>query len=471
MRRFFRLGTIVGLVWLLAGIPASAPAQFETGPFAGFALEAWGASFSMIYDDPNGPIPAHPTGEMHAAYGLATLEDGSGHGVATELWPGPTAATAGPFIEDSFWDGVEEGSEGQFPPEELGRPALTPRQWPVAAEVFFPGEPHTSDVPPNAHAHSAGDVVYAKASTVPLHLPGAFDLDGGATTAQSTVGRVKAADGSEVDAAVAQVLTTATDILIPTPVGPITIDKVSTTAKVLSDGEKPVISGQTVVSGLAIAGQGYTVDENGIHAGEESHPNPLVSGLNDATEQALADSGISIALAQPIDTVDGPVGGRSAGGLIVRMNSSRLDEFVSNLPDELEKEFRARVSTTHDLTLVFGAANVKASALKSFEFEFEEFEFDAGSGADVLGETLDSGSFDGGDFASGAPVGGGETTTGAPVATQPAFAGPIDVNGVSAAVVILGLALVLGAARGLQMMSDRLLAVGAAKACPLGEDV
>lgn len=473
--RLARAVVVLGLVWFVAGVPTSSPAQFDEGPFAGFALEAWGASFSMIYDDPNGPIPAHPTGEMHAAYGLATLDDGSGHGVASEAWPGPTAATAGPFIEDSFWDGVEEGSDGQFPPPQVGRPALTPRQWPVAAEVFEPAGPHTQDVPPNAHAHSTGELVYSKAATVPLSVPGIFRADGGSTTAEATVGKVKDAAGVEIDAARARVVTTVEDVSILAAVLDVEVDKVTTTAMVTSDGTKPVIAGQTVVSGLTINGEGYTIDENGIHAGGETHPNPITGQLNQAAEQALKDSGISMTLASPIDTTKGPQGSRSVGGLVVRMKSSRLDEVVSQLPDPIEKELRARVSTTHDLTLVFGAANVKASALKALAFEFEEFEFalsddDNGFDADVLGSSLDSGSFDGGSFDAGSGGTGARQVGPTVVGGRPAFAAPVEVDGVSAAAAIFGLSFVIGVARVLKRTSDRLLAVGTATNCPLGDD-
>ena len=477
MRRAQRVATVVGLVWLMAGIPSGAPAQFESGPFAGFALEAWGAGFSMIYDDPNGIIPAHPTGEIHAAYALGTLSDGFGHGVATELWPGPTAATAGPFLEDSLWDGVEDGSDGQFPPAAIGRPSLTPKQWPAAAEVFWPGEPHTQDVAPGAHAHSRESLIYAKSSTVPLGLPGIFSAGAGATTAQTFVGRVRNANGLEIDAARSEVLTTVAGITIPTPLGPITIDKVTTTASVTTDGTTPVIDGTTVVSGVSFAGQGYVLDEDGFHAADETTPNPILSQLNENLEEALVDSGISISLVEPIDAAKQAEGSRSVGGLIVRMESHRLDEAVGALPAEIQSVIRENLSLTHDLTIVFGGANVRSSALKAFEAELEDLDLGGLGGdfdTDVLGAELQGGSFGGGDFGST----GGGTTSGVPaggqvVTTRPAFAGPVEVDGVAMAAVIFGLAVVFGAANALRVLSDRALLAGASapgsRSCPDGK--
>ncbi|MBI2168039.1 MAG: hypothetical protein HYU28_00850 [Actinobacteria bacterium] len=466
MKRAARAGVILGLLWLLAGVPTQAPAQTQEAAFAGFALEAWGSGFSMIYDDPNGPIPAHPQGEMHAAYALATLSDGpSGHGVAAEVWPGATAATAGPFILDSVWDGMKSGSGGQFPPSQIPQPSV-PAGWPLAAEVFEPSDTHTSDVPPNAHAHSTETVVYAKGATVPLSLPGVFSADAGSATSHTFVGKVKNAAGVEVDAVRSEVVTTSGSISVLG--GKVKIDEVTTTAAVTSDGTKPAIEGRTLVSGLTIDGQGYEIDENGIKAGGQTNPNPITGQLNQAAESILKDSGISIMVAKPIDTTKGSTGSRSVGGLIVRMKATRLNDVVSQLPDQIEKEVRANLSTTHDLTLVFGAANVKASALKALSFEFdEEFDFalsgDEEFDAEVLGADLSAGDFGGGgDFR--APSGGGGAYSvpsgGAVITAQPAFAGPIEVEGVSALAVIVGLGAVVGMARGLKMFSDRALKVG-----------
>jgi len=475
MTRALRLMLIAAFVWVLAGIPTSAPAQFENGPFAGFAMDAWGSAFSMIYDDPNGPVPAHPTGEMHAAYALATLTDGpSGHGVGSVFWPGGTAVGAGPFIEDSFWDGVEEGSEGQFPPPQLGRPELTPRQWPTAAEVFEPTGPHTSDVIPSSHAHSTESLVLARSHAGAISIPGVFSADGGGAVAQTFVGKVKDGD-TTFDGARAEVVSTATDIAVGTGPVKIKVDAITTTVVVTSDGAKPTMTGETVVAGLTINGQGFTLDDTGFHANDES--NPVTQELNAAALEALGESGISLTLAQPIDTTEKAEGARSAGGLIVRMQSTRFDEMVSQLPDDLEKEVRANMSTTHDLTLIFGAANVRSSAIKSFEFTLDEdaffsFDDDDDFDASVLGASFDAGSFDGGSFDSGplaAPgsSGGGQTF----VNSSPAFAGPVSVEGVAVVSVLIALALALGAARGLKRLSDTLLAAGGGgPSCPLGDE-
>lgn len=471
-RRAVRAAVVGGLVWVLAGIPTNAPAQFETGPFAGFGLEAWGSAFSMIYDDPNGPIPAHPTGEMHAAYSLATLTDGpSGHGIGTVFWPGGPAATAGPFIEDSFWDGVEEGSEGQFPPAELGRPELTPRQWPTAAEVFEPGGPHTADVVPFSHAHSTPTAVLGQSYAAAVTIPGLFRAEDGGSIAQTFVGRVKSGD-TEFDAARSEVVASINDISITG--GPVTvkIDALTTKATVTSDGTTPVIEGDTVIAGLTINGQGFTLDGSGFHAGDQS--NPVTRQLNDAALQALNDSGISLTLANAIDTTKKAEGSRSAGGLVVRMQSQRLDEFVSQMPDDIEQGVRANLSTTHDLVLIFGAANVRASAIKSFDFSVDDDFFAAGISdsfdANVLGSSLDSGTFgsSGTGLPAEAPASAGPTDRF--VATSPAFAGPVSVEGVAVVSAILGLGLALAASRGMKRLSDTLLAAGSGRSCPLGED-
>lgn len=460
-RRLLRLTAIVGLIWLLAGIPAGSSAQSASG-LGGFQVGTTGSAVSMIYMDPNSPIPSSPTGEMHGAYSLAEVETGpSGHGVAAELWPGETASTAAPFIEQTFWQEVETGSDGQFP---LSNPNIVPR-WPLAAEAFEPQGPNEQAVAPNAQTTAQGEYAYSEANTTPLQVPGVFNVEGGFSSALAETGSIELDDGRKVPGAISHVKAVAADISLLG--GFVTIEKVTTTARATSDGEQARLAGRTVVSGLQIAGQGYTIDHEGIHADGETNDglNPILGQLRKAGETALADQGISITLAQAVDTVSGARGSRNLGGLIVRLDSRRFDDLVAQLPEEFQREIRSRSSTDHALTLVFGSVTASASAAPEVTFDAGSFDF----GDDLSGppQVLSSGT------SAPTPVAGSAPAPSAPPApsrgtisgAQPTFAAPVEVDGIGAGIGLMAIALVLAAARGLHWMSGALLAGGAADDC------
>ncbi len=460
--RFLRLTGIVGLVWLLAGIPAGSSAQSGSG-LGGFQIGATGSAVSMLYMDPNSPIPASPTGEMHAAYSLAEVETGpSGHGVAAELWPGETASTAAPFIEQTFWQEMETGSDGQFP---LSNPNIVPR-WPLAAEAFEPQGPNEQAVAPNATTTAQGEYAYSEANSTPLEVPSVFNVEGGFSSALAETGSIDLEDGRKVPGAISHVTAVASDISLLG--GFVTIEKVTTTARVTSDGEQARLAGRTVVSGLEIAGQGYTMDYDGIHADGETHDglNPVLGQLREGGESALSDQGISLTLAEAVDTASGAQGSRNLGGLIVRLDSRRFDDLVSQLPEEFQREIRSRSSTDHTLTLVFGSVTASASAAPEFTFEAPSFDFgdDFSTPPQVLSSGATSAPTTNLNSAtlpevSPAPSGGQVTPT------QPAFAAPVAVDGIGAGIALMAIALVLAAARGLHWMSGALLAGGAADDC------
>lgn len=461
-RRSGRIGVIVALVWVLAGIPSGSSAQSSSG-LGGFAMGATGSAVSMIYVDPGSPIPASPTGEMHAAYTLAEVEFGpSGHGVAAELWPGETAATVPPFLEQTFWDEFERGFRENDEEPPFTNPNVVPR-WPLAAETFEPQGPNEQAVPPNAESTAKGEFAFSKANTTPLSLPGLLEVDSGSSTSLAKTGDIERDDGSEVTGAISDVKASAGDISILG--GFVSIEEVVTTARVTSDAEVARVTGRTTVSGLKIDGQGFVIDADGIHADGETHDdfNPVLGQLREGGETALADQGITMTLAQPIDTVDGAQGSRTLGGLIVRMDSRRLDDLVSSLPEAIQHEIRSQASTDHTFTLIFGSVAASASAAPEFTFEAPAFDFSAPPQVLSSGATSDAAStanLNATPLPEVSPAPSGEVTP-----AQPAFAAPVEVDGIGAGVALMAIALVLAAARGLHWMSGALLAGGATDDC------
>lgn len=474
MRRTGRTALLLGAVWLMAGIPSGAPAQ-EGAALGGFDVNAWGSGVTWVYDQPGSPIPASPTAEMHGAYSLATLRTGgSGHAVGAEIWPGPVAATVAPFIEDSFWSGFNDGSkefadgmneareEGlpipEQEPQRFENPQLVPKQYPAGAEVFLP--PGGEQSAPFAHARAVDLTVEADTDSVKLLFPGVLAARAVASDARSAIDTAQTDTGEEVPLAVARATSKTGQVSILG--GLVEIDEVSTVATVTSDGETAEIAGRTVVTGLRIDGNEFSIDEGGIHAGGEDQENPVTGQFNENAAAVLEGSGVMLTLAQPVDTTHGNRASRSAGGLIVQVSAERMEEAFSGLPDEIENELRGQgVAFTQTTTIVLAAVNVSSGASEGFSFGDTDFGgFDDVGGASDFGGAAVLGGTTGGD--------GGQNevtlqSTPAPVirptpegrqAAPARFTPPIDVDGVGAGAVVLGMVLALAAARLLWKLSD-----------------
>ncbi|MEY2419919.1 MAG: hypothetical protein QOG90_2599 [Actinomycetota bacterium] len=272
-----------------------------------------------------------------------TLQSGTGYALASNLWPGAGVANGGTLLPLLI---------PGFPQEVANRLA-----YPVRAEARTGQDPPvtTYDLPgttmrARADGQSAeGD---AGAQGVSL-LPGAF---GTITTSASSRATSNAA------------VSTARSVVHNLNVaGVLEIDQVVSTAKATSDGTKASGEQHTIISGATVAGQGVTIDENGLHFGSSNQPVDAV--VQQIAKQALDAAGIKVTVGPATHEITG-------AGAVVGANSVVI----------------TLTQNGYTLGLVLGGA--RATAVASGGDEEILGDVGGGTGAEVLGDSS-GGGFDG----------------------------------------------------------------------------
>jgi len=429
-RRVLAIICAGGALWLF-GV-ASASAQTQT--FQGFTLKAASSGVTVTFNQPGSPIPADPTGEMHEAYSQARHETGpTGHSLSSVLWPGSTAANAGSFFG--------------FP------------NYPVRSESFFPQGPadHVSNDGGTLTMKTHSDDSKSEASTTTQSVPGGpVGLIGSLTsTASTTVESARV-----VSAATAA----ANDISLLN--GVIHIGSVVTDAKAISDGTTGTVEGETVVTGTTVAGVPVTVDQSGIHAATTTipfAPNPAQS--------ALDQMGVTIRVAQPVDTVNGADAARTAGGLVVTFSPG-----TAGLPANFTTTYQfagVSVSSAALPPVAAGAGGGGGPAPEPSGKSGGKSKGGGTSGTPASGGTSGSGSGPTTTTIPGTPPTAGSTVPAQEIVTTQPVAAPLPIPAAAAVPAALGGVAVAAAAVGGRMLTG--LARGAVNAqatgatCPLGD--
>ena len=433
-----RIG-IVLLVWVPVVVIGT---KFATGltsaDFAGFDMGTKATAVQLVFDSPSLGVPANPTGELNLAFSEATFKSGpSGYGLGSILWPGQVVAALPPFIIAI----IEEQSGSDIP---LDLPT-----YPVRAETFYPAGPQDSSfqlgtLVMSSKAHDT--FTEANAHLNSFAFPGIISL--GTQTSMTSTGFDPAGAVSMAEAAV-------NDLSIQ---GVLTIDGVVTRATARSDGEKGSVAGTTSIVGAEVAGTPVTIDNEGVKVADQAGPGVAAAQL--AVNQALAQAGISVELAAPVDTVAGPSATRALGGVIVTMKSDPLNAVLALLPPDIRKQITDQITFDQTFSIAIAPAAVSAGAGLGIDQEPADIGVppaaDLGDGTSTSTETTDTGSVDT----------SGETT----VPTGPA---PVslstDFDGVPLWLVIVLLLVALASSRPLVMAADKLFAArGVAAACPNG---
>jgi hypothetical protein len=129
--------------------------------------------------------------------------------------------------------------------------------------------------------------------------------------------------------------------------GMIHFDAVASTAQAVSDGTKATVEGGISFTGLTIAditiegrkiqGVSGTIDDKGVHIAGRDLGGPPGKALKPLTD-ALAQRGIAMTFAQPIDTVQGASGSRSVDGLLITMHGSTAQPYFDMLPSQVRSQ-------------------------------------------------------------------------------------------------------------------------------------
>jgi hypothetical protein len=351
-RRARSLLTVLTLTGAMASLAAPAVGEdIRTDTtLGGFSVAVDAAPFKVLLDDPSIPIPRpedSPIIEADPSYTAANLDTGpNSRAIGSTLWPG-----------NLLGEGLTQVAPGAPP-------------YPVKAEARYPDKPFTSQAQDNGtfmNASAMGLDVVGTAQGAPRDIAG-----------QVALGGISSKSAATVLEGVAQGISTSRvsdiDLLSVIHVG-----SVSTSVITKSDGKKPVSSGATTVSGLSIAGQPFTVDDTGLHAG------PATTGLPGLTVDQLKAAGIVVDGVLQERTATADTATRTARGLRITIDTGPfkaavapvtgalrgpLGQVISQIPDPRRSYLFYLLNATPRITFVLGAGSSTSAATLPISFSF-----------------------------------------------------------------------------------------------------
>jgi hypothetical protein len=306
-------GAVIGP--LLAGLAGTAHAGDP-------ALGAWTLSAAahgqelVLAGQIDGTVPDAAT----------TFETGGvSYGRAAIAWPGALAANLG--------DLIVVASGGQLPPSMEATVHLL--NDPVRAEARSPSGPETA-----SYDQVPGVVMQATASatgsTATSSVP-KVDTPGVSTVGSSSSTTATRFDGAKV-VAVAESKTGSISIAA----GLVKIESVTSVAHAGSDGATGTGDGSTTVTGVTVAGQPATIDENGLRIGDQG--GTTNEAVNQITQDQLSKAGIGVVMTKPVVDIRGRSATVGAGVLMITLGSG-----------------------SQGIAVLFGGASAAATASPPFE--------------------------------------------------------------------------------------------------------
>lgn len=352
MRAVARVAAAVAVGALTLPLVAAVQEDIRTEAegLGGYVSEASGTPMTVRFFEQTIPVPTdpgEPQGEATTAFTRTVLNTGpTARALASSVWPGPA-------LGDGF-----------------ATVCGCPEEWRIKADARYPEGPFEDQQEANGSGMSAvarGLDVAAWAEST--QSPNAENADYGSVSSRSTSTVLDGQVVSRADASTEDVALLG---------GIITIDSVRTVLEATSDGTTAATSGQTEVNGLTIAGQGYTVDENGLQPVQDEQPGSGLglpaTGLPPDVHEAL---GIDARVVQHEEAVDGADARRTAGGLIITVDTTVLKsaltgplpiaEAIGVLPEDLQVQLFPFLGLGPTIQFVFGAAEVRAAATPPFE--------------------------------------------------------------------------------------------------------
>ena len=293
----------VGGLLALGAAGAALASTARSAALGGFSVHATAPGVAIIYTDPDPTVGAQGGTIPEATTDFAT---GFGHALASVVWPGSVAGNAG-------------GLAGILSiPDPLQSILKQYGNDPVRAEASTPSGPADASYPPGG---PAGDLVmkaHADASKVE-----SLSTYSGFAMGPATFGSISAHSISTTSTGLAQAQgdSTVSNIAIGSAgaVSLVSIDSVTSSAHVETDGSHAKTSGSSTVTGLKIAGVPATVDGGGVHLGSGS-PNPIGQVAASTVDSIIAATGLKIALAQPSVSTEGAKASYVAGALVVQFS-------------------------------------------------------------------------------------------------------------------------------------------------------
>lgn len=280
------VGLLAGLALVLA--PVALPrAGADSSAFLSFGFEALSDGITLTGGNPNSA--AFPQAQGRTPHTAAMLSTGPrGYALSSHAWPGPLASGAGSLA-------VLLGA-----PEEAAA-----ANYPVRSEAQSPAGPHEDQQAPGFRAFAEGEVSEAFGEIEDMG------------DESFSAGSVHTHSRSEVagDLGVATSRSESKDISFAS--GQVTIESVITTARAETDGLSGATDGSVVVSGLEVGGQPARVDEDGVHFGDQSNPNPGDAVAQQVGEQVLSQLGMEMYVTEPVVEERGNTYSYRSGSLVV----------------------------------------------------------------------------------------------------------------------------------------------------------
>jgi len=246
---------------------------------------------------------------------------------------------------------------------------------------------------------------------------------------------------------------------------------VITEGRAVTNGKNGTVSGRTVVTGATVQGQGVTIDDKGVHIGDQTVPvlDPINGGQ---VQQALQQAGITVKVADPVDTVKGSDAQRVLGGLVVQFESGALNDVV---PQQIRDQLKNYVQFNQSMTLNIGAVTVDSETLGGIVVPVPPPPPPPPppGGSTSAGSAPSSSGGLGNVFGGSGPTGGSGSAAGSAsgsVAGTVSTALPIPIapgKPVSALLVAFGFLVVAGSSRVLRVIAERAVAGTPGERCPL----
>jgi hypothetical protein len=281
-----RAAGIVGLVLVLAGVPAPPSSARGDQELFGYTVAATGTALSAFPTIP-ALLPVEAPFEATVSLATATLSSGGqGFGRASTFFPGTPIAGIRPLLE------IGTGTRFPIPDYPL---VVESREFERAQHNEQPGITMSTDVDPDravAVADAGGVVVPEVLSVRSSRTVSEAVRDTGTVTATTTTTLI----GVELG-------------------GTVRIESITSIATVTSDAAGATCDGGTTVTGVTVDGRPATLDADGLHL--EDVPVAPTPALGSATAPLLEPAGVDLVLLGDQEGCTGATGSRSTMGLLV----------------------------------------------------------------------------------------------------------------------------------------------------------
>jgi hypothetical protein len=400
-----------GPAWADSSSSSSTSAPSGQSDLGGWTTNASAAGMSVFYEQPNFPIPANPTLEFNLGYSTASFNSGPvGESNGSAVWPGSVIAGGGsqlpllvdPYIEDPtspiapnfvgtpfepVFTAVQQAYASTPIASTLEQNLPDPGNWPVQAPSAYPQGPATAsnDNGPFVMRSSADQNSSTASSSVGL-------VGGPSSQSALPAGMLSVqAVGSNVSDTVdstGNAVSTATSTVhgVDFAGGLIHVGQVTSTATSTSDGNQAKVTGSSSVVGLTVAGEAVTVDSSGVHAAGSNQNvlGPVLPSVN----QVLSTAGITVALTNAADTVQGANGQRALHGLTITIDLSQFDQNLATLISMLPSQLTSSLSHLpgwppykQSVTIDLGWVTVSSAASPPFTLSLGNLDNGAGNSA------------------------------------------------------------------------------------------